>query len=380
MNPFTYGGIVEGKDFCNRTREFEEISRAMKNGERLFVYAERRTGKTSLVLRAAKGLPPTFYLPIYIDLWATSDEHTFAEAFARAVTAASETRVSKILESAKMFFGRFSPALTVDSSGKPLLKFEAGNRPISERDLVDILSIPEILAKKKKKNVVIIFDEFQRIADYADDTLERQLRSIIQHHRHVSYIFLGSRRHVIQKLFLNSRSPLYRSAGHYPLDMISLDHWNPFIAGKFRRTGKKISSQVIASLVALTEGHPFYTQHLAHALWDNTEKGKEVTEKNLSIALETVLTREHFGYSGAWELLTPTQRRLLLSLADPSYPSIPLFSTEFARTFNFRSVSTVQRAIAALMEKDFIDQSGNQFIILDRFFKRWLQRISQNNR
>src|SRR5438445_370327 len=98
MNPFTYGGIVEGKDFCNRVREFEEISRSMKNGERLFVYAERRTGKTSLVLRAAKSLPSSFYLPIYIDLWATSDERTFAEAFARAVTMASETKVSKVLE------------------------------------------------------------------------------------------------------------------------------------------------------------------------------------------------------------------------------------------------------------------------------------------
>lgn len=376
MNPFTYGGIVEGKDFCNRVREFEEISRSMKNGERLFVYAERRTGKTSLVLRAAKSLPVSSYLPIYIDLWATSDERTFAEAFARAVTMASETRVSKVLEAAKTFFGRFSPSLTVDSNGKPVLKFEAGNTPISERDLVDILSIPERLAKKKKKNVVIIFDEFQRIADYPDDTLERQLRSTIQHHRHVSYIFLGSRRHVIQKLFLNSRSPLYRSAGHYPLEMITLEHWKPFIAEKFRKTGKKLTVEVIASLIALTEGHPFYTQHLAHTLWDSTEKGKEATEKNLAAALETVLSREHYGYSSAWELLTPTQRRLLLALADAAYPAIPLFSTEFARTFNFRSVSTVQRAIAALMEKDFIDQSGDRFIILDRFFKRWLQRVA----
>jgi len=376
MNPFTYGGIVEGKDFCNRTREFEEITRAMKNGERLFVYAERRTGKTSLVLRAAKSLPTSFYLPVYIDLWATSDERTFAEAFARAVTMASETRVSKILEAAKAFFGRFSPALTVDSSGKPVLKFEADHTPITERDLVEILAIPERLAKKKKKNIVIIFDEFQRIADYPDDTLERQLRSIIQHHRHVSYIFLGSRRHVIQKLFLNSRSPLYRSAGHYPLEMITLEHWKPFISDKFRRTGKKIAADVIALLVALTEGHPFYTQHLAHSLWDNTETGRGATEQNLAAALEIVLMREHYGYSSAWELLTPTQRKLLLALADAAYPSIPLYSTEFARTFNFRSVSTVQRAIAALVEKDFIDQSGDRFIILDRFFKRWLQRVA----
>src|SRR5258708_2341223 len=159
--------------------------------------------------------------------------------------------------------------------------------------------------------------------------LSRRLRSIIQHQKHVSYIFLGSRKHVIQKLFLSSRSPLYRSAGHYPLAMIAVEHWQPFIAGKFRSTGKKISREVIDSLVALTDGHPFYTQHLAHLLWDITEKGKSATEQHLAIALGLVLTREHYGYSSAWELLTPTQRRLLVALADPEYPAIPLFSNEF---------------------------------------------------
>jgi hypothetical protein len=28
------------------------------------------------------------------------------------------------------------------------------------------------------------------------------------------------------------------------------------------------------------------------------------------------------------------------------------------------------------MEKDFVDKSGDKFIILDRFFKRWLQRVA----
>jgi hypothetical protein len=375
MNPFSYGGVVDGEDFCNRTRELADISASMKNGERLFVYAERRTGKTSLVLRAAKTLPASSYIPIYIDLWATSDERTFAEAFARSLATSSETRASKILEAAKMFFGRFVPALSLDDAGKPVLKFEAGNTPLSEQDLDEVLAAPERLAKKKKKFVVVIFDEFQRIADYPDDTLERRLRSIIQHHKHVSYIFLGSRKHIIQKLFLNSRSPLYRSAGHYPLVMIALEHWKPFITAKFRATGKKIGAEVIASLVALTEGHPFYTQHLAHTLWDITEKGKSAAEKDLTAALDTVLAREHYGYSSSWELLTPTQRRLLLALADPEYPAIPLFSGEFVRRFNFRSVSTVQRAISALTNKDFIDQAEDRFIISDRFFKLWLQRV-----
>ena len=110
----------------------------------------------------------------------------------------------------------------------------------------------------------------------------------------------------------------------------------------------------------------------------NTEKGKPATEKHLAAALDLVLAREHYGYSGAWELLTTTQRRLLLALADPEYPAIPLFSNEFARRFNFRSVSTIQRAITALKDKDFIDQSEDQYILSDRFFKRGYNVLHYN--
>ena len=48
-NPFQYGGVVSGDAFCNRKKEVEDFLRAMENGEKLFVYSERRFGKTSLV-------------------------------------------------------------------------------------------------------------------------------------------------------------------------------------------------------------------------------------------------------------------------------------------------------------------------------------------
>jgi len=51
-NPFEYGGVVSGDAFCNRGQETGDLVRAMENGEKLFVFSERRYGKTSLV-RAA---------------------------------------------------------------------------------------------------------------------------------------------------------------------------------------------------------------------------------------------------------------------------------------------------------------------------------------
>lgn len=48
-NPFQYGNVVAGGAFCNRSDELRELRRACDNGEKLFVYSERRLGKTSLV-------------------------------------------------------------------------------------------------------------------------------------------------------------------------------------------------------------------------------------------------------------------------------------------------------------------------------------------
>jgi len=56
-NPFEYGGVVSGEAFCNREKETGDLGRAMQNAEKLFVFSERRYGKTSLVPAALGRLP-----------------------------------------------------------------------------------------------------------------------------------------------------------------------------------------------------------------------------------------------------------------------------------------------------------------------------------
>jgi AAA+ ATPase superfamily predicted ATPase len=89
-NPFQYGSIVGGAAFCNRERERADLRRALENGEKLFVYSERRLGKTSLVQAVLDELPPS-YAAVYVDLWATDGEASFAVALAKALTIATSS-------------------------------------------------------------------------------------------------------------------------------------------------------------------------------------------------------------------------------------------------------------------------------------------------
>ena len=63
-----------------------------------------------------------------------------------------------------------------------------------------MLVAPAEIAVRGNRKVVVVFDEFQQILEYGGGMVERRLRSIIQNHEDVSYIFLGSRKHLIQKV------------------------------------------------------------------------------------------------------------------------------------------------------------------------------------
>ena len=122
-NPFEYGGIVEGSAFCNRQKELADLTSAMEGGAKLFVYSERRFGKTSLVTAALRKLPKTQYAAAYVDLWPTDGEASFIAATARAIAESMSGTAGQLLETAKQFFSRLSPGITTDAEGKPKITF-----------------------------------------------------------------------------------------------------------------------------------------------------------------------------------------------------------------------------------------------------------------
>jgi uncharacterized protein len=372
INPFRYGGVV-GKDaFCNRKKELTDIVNAMKNGERLFVYSERRIGKTSLIHQALDGLPKSKYVSAYVDLWATDGEDSFAAATAKAITESLATTADRMLQTAKKFFGGLAPTITADAAGNPQVSFEFRGRKAGP-ELSDILSVPADIAAKRKSRVIIVFDEFQRIVEYDTDYVERTLRSVIQGQQEVSYIFLGSRKHLIQKMFLDQSRPLYRAGGHYPLGPINVKDWLPFIRERFQKSDKGVTDSEIEAICQKTGGHPFYTQHLCHAVWELCETRKQVSKDSIESAIDLLLERESYAYTALWESLSLNQRRFLKGLAiEPE--GVRVFASDFLQRYKLRSPSNAQRVVGSLMEKDVIDRNDGSFVITDRFFKIWINQ------
>ena len=375
-NPFRYGGVVSADAFCNRRSELSDLRRAIDNSERMFLYSERRLGKTSLIQLLLSRLPKRDYLTIYVDLWPTDGLPSFATTVAEAIALSTSTKSDKLLETAKEMFAPLSPSLTLDSSGNPSLKFGIVRSMPKQIDIQEILNVPGKLSQKMNRKVVVVFDEFRRLIEYENDLVERTLRSVVQTEENVAWLLLGSRKHLIQRMFLDQERPLYRSAGHYPLGMIGTEHWLPFIRERFLKANKEIEDEVILSLCELSEGHPFYTQHLAHALWELTPFNDDATPTLLNEALSLLLQRESYAFTTLWESLTRNHQRFLRGLALEAKGVAP-FSSGFIARYGLRSASNAQRAAETLLERDVVDRENGSFTITDRFLRLWIQRTAE---
>jgi hypothetical protein len=190
----------------------------------------------------------------------------------------------------------------------------------------------------------------------------------------VSYVFLGSRKHLIQKMVLDKNRPLYRAGGHYPLGPIAEKEWQPFIRQHFLTANKRIDEGQIHEICEMTQGHPFYTQHLCHALWELGEPRKAVTRDMIRAAVKVLLDRESYAYTTLWESLTLPQKRFLKGLAAEA-AGVKVFAGEFVNRHGLSSASNAQRAVEALLARDVIDRDNGSFVISDRFFRLWIQSV-----
>ena len=61
-----------------------DLLKAIRNNDKLFVFSERRFGKTSLVRNVIDKLASKRSVSAYVDLWPTDDEASFVTALAKA--------------------------------------------------------------------------------------------------------------------------------------------------------------------------------------------------------------------------------------------------------------------------------------------------------
>ena len=177
-NPFTFGDLALDEAFTDREQELRELVSDMRNGQNVLVYAPRRFGKSSLVLRAAQEAMAAKALVGYVDLMKTPTKERFAAALAKTIYSDIDSSMGQVLERAAALSGSRGTCFEeVDpSDGSLRFSFQAGRRRSSLDDPIErLLELLGELAGERKRRVVMIFDEFQEIL-----ALDRQYPNLMR--------------------------------------------------------------------------------------------------------------------------------------------------------------------------------------------------------
>ena len=373
MNPFLYGKPVTGAHFCNRKNELVRLTASVRSHNSIWLYSPRRYGKTSLVKEsftsAGKGIETAF-----IDLYGITGNEGFITAFLGG-TSTLVNRLAGGYEKAMNTFRRVltavRPQLTVDDAGHPVFSLTS-SLPSAEQEQVtaEVLSIPEKLAARRRRRVVIAYDEFQEITRISG--LERVLRSIFQHQKWISYILAGSQRSLLSEMFDDPGRPFFQFADHMTLDRIPEDELLQFVRSRFRATGFKISDDFLQDIIAEAAGHPHFTQYFAAQAWDILNADPESADTLSNAWRERVVSSLDAAFRMFFDGLSTNQKKVLKFLSFHGTSSI--FSEKMRRGHDLGSSSSVAGSLNALAGRNVLEKIGEgEYRFVNPAFRLWIQ-------
>jgi len=370
-NPFVFGVEVSGEQFTDRKEEINEMKSDLLSGQSIIIYSPRRYGKTSLVKRVLEELKNDA-VTAYIDVYPITSKEKLAEAIASKVTTSAFTKSDEMINAAREILPAISPKISIKYDAAEIEFSIKGKEKDRERIFSESMDVAQKIAQKKNKRVIIAFDEFQETRRLDGEEIERVMRSHFQGHKDVSYIFIGSKKHMIEDIFENKNKPFFRFGKHISLKKIPGDEFSNFIKNKFRDSEIEISDEAVNTILDLTQSHPHYTQQLCHELWYITiTKGiKKVDADGINGAVEKVLINQNDAYLSIWDAATKTEEATLIALASDE---ISLYSREVIEEYDLISQSHVQRSLKGLERKEVIGEANGKYE-MDVFFKEWIKK------
>ena len=356
-NPFKFGSIVDDPFFTDRVHEQKEIRSILQSSVHLVIISPRRYGKTSLIKKVVAG----FNRPlIFFDLQLVTDVHDLASQLLRKVYKVYP--FEKIKDILKHF--RIVPSINLNPQTNEVdITFQPKTDilPLLE----DVFNLLDRLGNEKNKPIVVL-DEFQEIK-LLSPNLDKQLRAIIQLHRNVNYVFMGSVESMMRDIFEKKKSPFYHFGQLMPLDKIPYTDFHDFISNGFKR--QTDSHQLVAgAILEITNCHPYYTQQLAYNVWNKWDAQKPL-QQLITEVINYLIQIHDMDFQRLWQNQNQTDKKILLSIANDIQN---LLSQANIQAMGFSASSTLFSGLKRLTAQGLIIKTEGQYQFDDPFFKKWI--------
>ena len=369
--PFNYGKLAEQDYFTNRTKEMHWLEMQINAGINCILVSPRRWGKSSLIQHTSKKIKQRNKKIVFcfVDLYNVRSENEFLELFSSTIIKAVSNSFEDAVRNVKNIFKQLIPSISVspDANAEIELSFNWKNL---QKNISEVLDLPEKLAIEKNIQIVVCVDEFQNISFMEDGiAFQKKLRAHWQKHQKANYILYGSRRHLMMDFFTKNTMPFYRFGEILFLEKIAETHWIPYIIERFAATNKKISEKLAIKIAQQMENHPYYVQQLAQVVWQQTTK--TATEENFYEAIEDLLDQYTILYQKEVDMLTNFQLNLLKALCNNE---TSLTSASVLKNYNLGTSANITRLKTALQNHEIIDVLGKKISFNDPLFELWLKK------
>lgn len=347
MNPFKFGTIVESSFFTDRRIELQHIKSVLNSENHLILISPRRFGKTSLVVKA---LQESERKHIMLNLQSVVSVEDFASRLLKEVF--KIYKFEKLKYMIKNF--RVVPTLSINPMTDGV---DVAIQPMVDSRVMieDVFSLLQMLATEDDR-LIVVFDEFQEIKSI-DKNLDRLLRAIIQLHKNINYLFLGSQESMMREIFEKKKSPFFHFGQLLNLDKIPYEDFKLYLYD--RLSFMDDADRVCDEILDFTKCHPYYTQQLASQVW---EKGKNGEMENIvEEAINRLLEFHDLNFERIWLNFNNTDKRILIWLANNNKPYTLLGIAQ----------STISSSLKRMLKDGYVIKT-TEYEVEDPFFRNWI--------
>ena len=367
---FVYGVAVEGENFTDRVAETKRLIRDFENGQNVVLISPRRMGKTSLVRRVISQVDTNKVAVVHLDIYDCRTEYDFYNKLATAILKQTSGKGELMLHNIKEFLTRLTPKVSFGVDPANEMSVSLGIAP-EDYSPEEILQLPEKIALKMGKHIVVCIDEFQQIGTFPDSlSVQKRVRGVWQLQQEVSYCLYGSKKHMLTDLFQNKRMPFYQFGDIRFLTPIALDDWRPFIRSKFEENGQTISDEQIARICETVEYQSSYVQQLAWNVMLCSDS--VVSDDAMDEAIDDLIDQNSTLFLQQTEGLSAYQINFLKALA--AGESGDFTSAAILKKYNLGTKSNISRIVDSLIKKELIEKAGRTVTIADPVFRLWTLR------
>ena len=281
-----------------REREMQTLKAYIGFSQHTIITAPRRYGKTTLVNKLLHELQDE-YLVVKLDVFAAVTQEEMCDIYLNAIyqSVGIANFLHQVKESIFSLLEKFTLAYEIEGIK---LGYEIAKEQDLSKKIEKTFHFANQFSGFFSKKMIVFMDEFGDVEKFGQDFIKK-LRSYMQTHENVIYIFAGSQTSVMNDIFLNKDNAFFNFAS-----LMSLDFLEPTATEEFLQTlhieQKTLSNEAKIQIRQATNFHPFYLIKTLQEAYIEALFASSPTIESIHIhqALKKILSDNNAYFESIW--------------------------------------------------------------------------------